>query len=100
MGMGWTALCLSAILLTNPQIQRMENPVRLIEGTLLVNPLCAVTTSYKLDLLRTRWLYSRSNASEFAFEYPPPLASAALFLGVALATQGLTALRLQRLYQR
>lgn len=98
-GLGFSILCVSGILLVNPIVSRMNDPVRLIEGVLLVNPICAVTTSYKMDLLRSRWLYGRTEAPEFEFAYPPPQASAALFVCITLIAQGAAARRLRRIYQ-
>jgi len=97
--LAWAALCLSAILLVDPQVRRMDDPIGLIEGTLLFNPISAVTTPLKLDLLRTQWLYGHTAAPEFEFAYPPPIASAAVFLGIGWAAMAMTAWRLRAAYR-
>jgi hypothetical protein len=95
-----TVLSMTAILLIDPQVRRMDDPVRLIEGALLINPVAAVATPLKLDLLRTQWLYGHTTAPEFEFAYPPPLASATLFAAIAGAALVMTAWRLRAAYRR
>jgi hypothetical protein len=95
----WVALCLTALFLCNPQIQRMNDPTRLIEGTLLLNPVAAVATAYQWDILRTPWLYDHTDAPEYPFLYPPTLASAGIFMLTGLGALGLAALRLRRAYR-
>jgi hypothetical protein len=95
----WAVVCVAALLLCNPQIRRMNDPTRLIEGTLLFNPVVAVATALDLDVLRTNWLYDHTDAPEYPFVYPPPLASASLFALIGLGALGLSALRLRRAYR-
>jgi hypothetical protein len=92
-------LGVTGLFLANPQIRRMDDPTRLIAGALLVNPIAAVATACDLDLLRIPWLYSHTEAHDYPFAYPAPLASAGLFASVGLAAQGLSALRLRRAYR-
>ena len=99
MAMLWTALCLLGILLLNPLLQRMDKPVRLIEGALLLNPLSAVSTVLNLDILRTEWVYTRTVAPEFPFLYPSAVASFAVFFLIGLGALALSAIRLRRAYR-
>ncbi|HLV78775.1 MAG TPA: hypothetical protein VKT32_00800, partial [Chthonomonadaceae bacterium] len=50
------AFCITALLLANPLITRLDEPKRLIEASLLINPVSATTTTFNLDILRTHWL--------------------------------------------
>jgi hypothetical protein len=96
----WMAFCVLAVLLADPQIRRMNDPARMIETTLLINPVAGATTALQLDLLRTRWLYERSAAPEYEFAYPAPQATTSLFFGLGLIAQGGTAMRLKRALMR
>ena len=92
-------LSMSILFLANSMIRRLDNPTSLIYGALLVNPATAATTALHLDILRMPWLYERTDAPEYPFTYPSPLASCALFAtagGVALAV---SSVRLRRAYQ-
>lgn len=99
LAMGVVVLCLTAILLANPQIRKMDDPTLLIERTLLINPASAVATSLQLDILRTHWLYPRTDAHDFPYAYPSPLASATLFVSVGLLAQWLSGYRLRRAFR-
>jgi hypothetical protein len=98
MALLWTALCMTALLLANPQIRRMNDPVRLIEATLLINPVAAATTTLQLDLLRTPWLYARTDAPDYDFAYPSPWATMGLYYGFGLVAQEATARRLKHAF--
>jgi hypothetical protein len=98
-GTGWAVLCLTTILLINPLIRRMDNPTALINAALTINPATAATTALNMDVLRLRWLYDHTDAPEYPFAYPSPLLSSAIFAGIGLAAQGLSALRLRRAYR-
>ncbi len=93
------AFCLTAIFLSEPQIRRRDDPTRLIEGALLLNPVAAVATALDLDVLRTNWLYDHTSAPEYPFTYPAPLASAGLFAAIGAAALGGAAFRLRRSYR-
>ncbi len=95
----WTVFCLTLLFLVNPQIRAAKNPQRLIEGTLLLNPAAAVATSLDLDILRTEWLYERTEALEYLFVYPNPLGSASLFSLLGVTAQVFAALVLRRSYR-
>jgi len=102
---GTIAALLSAVLavmglfLCNPVIGRMENPTGLIYGLLVINPATASAAALRMDVLRVPWLYDRTVAHDFPFSYPPPLASCALFTGIAMAALALSAVRLRRAYR-
>jgi hypothetical protein len=90
------AFCTLAVLLADPQIRRMDDPTRLIEGALLINPAAGAATAVQLDLLRTRWIYDRSAAPEYEFAYPSPLATTGLFCVCGSVALAATAWRLRR----
>jgi hypothetical protein len=95
----WTAFCVTALFLAEPLIRRQNDPQRLIETTLILNPVVAVTTALESDILRTPYLYERTSAPEYLFTYPAPLASSALFLTLGLVALVFAALRLRRAYR-
>jgi len=94
----WTVFCLTLLFLVNPQIRAAKNPQRLIEGTLLLNPAAAVATALDFDILRTEWLYERTEAPEYLFVYPNPLASTVLFALLGITAQAFAAIVLRRSY--
>jgi len=96
---GLVALCVAAVFLANPLIRRSADPKRLIEASLLVNPCAACTTALDLDILRTNWLYDRSEAPAYDFVYPPPQATAALYLVAGTGLLAIGAARLRRVYR-
>jgi hypothetical protein len=59
----------------------------------------AITTAFDLDALRTNWLYDQTDAPQYPFAYPPPLASAGLFALLGGVALGLSAQRLRRAYR-
>jgi hypothetical protein len=77
----------------------MNSPTRLIETALWVNPVVAVTGPFQIDLLREGWLYNRTNAHDYPFAYPSPVASALLFALIGGGAMGLSAQRLRRAYR-
>jgi hypothetical protein len=89
----------TALLLANPLIRRMDKPERLIEALLLINPVVAVTSACQLDVLRTEWIYERTDAPEYPFAYPPPLASAGVFVLLGGGALTLSAARIRRAYR-
>lgn len=88
-----------ALFAANPLIDRMDDPSRFIKVTLWINPVAAVTGPFQIDLLREGWLYNRTDAHDYPFAYPPPLASALLFALAGSGAMGLSALRLRRAYR-
>jgi hypothetical protein len=95
----WALFCMTTLFLANPLLLRLQDPTRLIAGTLLLNPASAVTTAFDMDVLRTNWLYDRTDAPQYPFVYPPPLASAGLFALLGGGALGLSAMRLRRAYR-
>ena len=91
--------CTTAVLLANPLIVRQNEPGRLIEASLLINPVSATTIAFKLDILRTHWLYGHSDAHDYPFNYPAPLATAGLYSLVTLGALALSAVRLRHAYR-
>jgi hypothetical protein len=98
-GAGLSALCIAAILLINPLIRRSEDPRWMIETALLVNPCAACASALDLDVLRTNWLYDRTEAPAYAFVYPPAPATAALFAACGTCALMIAAARLRRAYR-
>lgn len=94
-----TALLLSGLLLLNPLIRKMSDPTQVINSALLVNPAIATAAAFKMDTLRLKWLYEHTDAPEYPFSYPEPQMSAALFAGMGLLAQGLSAALLRRAYR-
>ncbi len=74
------------LFLMNGWLVASHNPVPLIRRLLLVNPITAVCTCLNFDLLRVNWVYGRTTAPEFDFKYPAPLASASVFMALALVS--------------
>jgi hypothetical protein len=97
-GLLCVALSTTALLLANPLIRHMDDPVRLIESALVINPVVAATTTLQLDLLRTPWLYARTDAPDYEFAYPSPWATVGLFCAIGLVAQAATARRLRHAF--
>jgi hypothetical protein len=93
------ALCLTGLFLVEAQLKRMTKPALLIETTLLINPVAAVSTAFGMDILRTNWVYDHTSAPEYLFAYPNPLLSASVFVCIAIALLMLAAIRLRRAYR-
>lgn len=98
-GLAVAAVALSALFVVNPLVRRMDNPTTLISGALLINPSIAASAAYGMDALRIPWLYERTEAPEYPFSYPPPLASCAVFAGSALVALTISSMRLRRAYR-
>ena len=92
-------LAVTGLFLVNAVVRRLDNPTGLIYGMLLINPATASTSALRMDVLRVPWLYERTDAPEYPFNYPPPLASCALFSASAVAALALSAARLRRAYR-
>jgi hypothetical protein len=93
------ALCLISLFLVEPLLKRMTKPALLIETTLLINPVAAVSTAFGMDILRTNWIYDHTSAPEYLFAYPNPLLSALVFVCMTIAVLMLAAVRLRRAYR-
>ena len=91
-------ICVFALFTLNGPIRRMENPRPLIEAALLINPVVGVCSALNKDILRVPWIYSRTEAPEYAFEYPPSSATAGVLTLMALAAQIASSIRLRRSY--
>jgi hypothetical protein len=94
-----SGLAIGGLLMANPLIRRMDNPTGVIYGALLVNPATAATTALGADILRMGWIYERTDAPEYPFSYPPPLASCAVFAAVAGGAMAAASMRLRRAYR-
>ncbi len=77
-------LSIFALFMVNNWLLKAQNPVPVIQGILLINPVTAVCTCLKFDLLRVNWVYGKTIAPEFDFQYPGALISASLFALVSL----------------
>lgn len=95
----WAAFCLTALFLANPFIRGSDDPRRLIETTLLINPVSAVSSALQSDILRTPYIYERTAAPEYLFTYPDPIRSSCLFLAVGIIALTLSSTRLRRAYR-
>lgn len=96
--LAWLGLLAAAIVLANPLVDRMNDPVQVIEGALLVNPVVAAATPAHADLLRSRWVYNLTDAPDYEFAYPPAAASALLFAGAGAVLLLAASARLKRAY--
>ncbi len=92
-------ICYSGLFLVEPIIKKMPTPRLLIESTLLVNPIVAVSTLKGMDILRTDWVYDHTSAPETLFYYPSPLWSAVLLAVVAELALHFAAYRLRVAYR-
>lgn len=98
-GIALAALSVTGLFLVNPVVRRLDNPTGLITEMLLVNPSIAATSALRVDILRLPWLYERTDAPEYPFSYPEPLATCAVFGGGAVAMLGMASARLRRAYR-
>lgn len=98
-GVAAALIGLSALFLLNPIVRRMNDPTRLIYALLLINPATASTAAVNMDALRLPWLYERTDAPEYRFEYPSPTLTAAIYLGAAVGAMQVAASRLRRAYR-
>ena len=93
-----SVLCIFGLFALNGPIRRIENPTALIEAALLINPVTGVSAALDKDILRVPWIYKRTEAPEYPFLYPPPLATAGVLMLIAAGAQTAAALRLRRSY--
>lgn len=94
-----SAYFITGILLVNPFMQRLKNPVPLINTALLFNPIAAVAAALKLDILRAAWLYEHTDAHDYPFAYPLPFVTAGLFLVIGYVSIQLASKLLQYAYR-
>ena len=93
-----SAVCLFGLFALNTPIRRMEKPTTLIEAALLINPVSGVCSALDKDILRVPWIYDHTEAPEYPFYYPSPLATTGALLLIALAAQTIAAIRFRRSY--
>ncbi len=93
-------VCCGAIILINPLVQRMTDPVRLIDAALLLNPVAGVASALKWDVLRVTWIYAQTDAHEYPFRYPASWATIGVFLSVGTLGAWLASLIMRRAYSR
>jgi hypothetical protein len=72
------------LFLFNPILNTMQNPTSSIVALLFMNPVVAVTTPIKFDLLRTQWVYDHTIAPDYPFQYPHWPYQMLVFLGLTL----------------
>ncbi|HLI49018.1 MAG TPA: hypothetical protein VKV18_10055 [Chthonomonas sp.] len=72
------------LFLFNPILNTMQNPTSSIVMLLFMNPVVAVTTPIKFDLLRTQWVYDHTIAPDYPFQYPRWPYQMLVFLGLTL----------------
>jgi hypothetical protein len=80
-----TAYCLlvAGPVLMGPVLPRLARPERLLDATLLVNPVTAVGATLRMDILRSPRVYGLTRAPEYWYVYPPASAVAAVYLMAA-----------------
>ena len=96
---GIVAVSVLGLFLINSKVRTMNDPTALIERALLVNPVVATGSAFKMDLLRSPFVYDRTDAPEYPFRYPDPLASAGLFGCIGAVTVLVSTARLRRMYR-
>jgi hypothetical protein len=94
-----TVVSLGGIVLDDPLVQRMDNPVPLINAALLFNPVSVLAPVFKVDLLRTRWLYAHTSATEYPFHYPSEWAGIGVSLLISLLCMQAAAMLMRRAYR-
>ena len=97
--LGTSALCLGGIVLVNPLVQRMNDPVPLINGTLLLNPLAGAASALKVDVLRMQWLYAHTDAHDYPFAYPAAWMTAGVFFMLGAICLCVAAWLMRRAYR-
>lgn len=92
-------VCLFGLFTLNGPMRRMQDPTRLIEAALIINPISGVSAALDKDILRVPWIYNRTEAPEYPFYYPVPLATAGVLLGIALCANTTAAVLFRRSYR-
>ena len=98
-GTVWSLFSLSGILLCNVGLRRMDDPVRVINALLLINPATTAASALNHDLLRRSWIYERTIAPQYLFSYPVVWQSVFFFGVLALFALGTASWRLRRAYE-
>lgn len=98
-GVGWSMFSLSGILLFNDVLRRMDDPVRFINALLLINPATTAASALNHDILRRGWIYERTIAPQYLFNYPVIWQSVFFFGVLALFALGTASWRLRRAYE-
>ncbi len=98
-GAGWSLFSLSGILLCNAGLRRMDDPVRLINALLLINPATTAASALNHDILRRDWIYERTIAPQYLFSYPVVWQSVLFFGVMAFFALGAASWRLRRAYE-
>lgn len=98
-GAGWSMFSLSGILLCNDVLRRMEDPTRIINGLLLINPATTAASALNHDILRRNWIYERTIAPQYLFSYPGVWQSVLFFGILAIFALGAASWRLRRAYE-
>jgi hypothetical protein len=91
--------CVGAPFVLNARVLTMDDPARLIQGYLLVNPVAAVEAALHRDILRAGWVYDHVAAADYAFDPPAPLATAGIYFLVAVLAHALATVRLRKAMQ-
>ena len=98
-GAGWSMFSLFGILLCNAGLRRMDDPVRLINALLLINPATTAASALNHDILRRNWIYERTIAPQYLFSYPLIWQSVLFFGAFALFALCAASWRLRRAYE-
>lgn len=93
-----SAVCLFGLFALNGPIRRMNDPTRLIEAALIINPISGVCAALDKDILRVPWIYNRTQAPEYPFYYPVPLATTSVLLTIMLGALTTATLVFRRAY--
>ncbi|CCW34471.1 hypothetical protein CTKA_00510 [Chthonomonas calidirosea] len=77
-------LLITDLFVFNPVLNTLQNPTDFFVALLFMNPVVAVTTPIKFDLLRTQWVYDHTSAPDYPFQYPSWLHQGLVFFGITL----------------
>lgn len=94
-----SVICLFGLFTLNRPIRRMDNPTTLIEAALVINPISGVSAALDKDILRVPWIYKRTEAPEYPFYYPVPLATTGVLFLIAFGAQLIASAVFRRSYQ-
>ncbi len=95
----WSLFSLTGILACNDFLRRMEDPTRIINALLLINPATTAASALNHDLLRRSFIYERTVAPQYLFCYPDVWQSVLFFGVLALFALGAASWRLRRAYE-
>ena len=95
----WAVFSLIGLFMLNELIKKLEDPTRLINFLLLINPATSAASALQHDILRWNGIYERTIAPEYPFSYPLAWQSLLFFTLGTLLTLVLASWRLKKSLQ-